>query len=493
MYKKKPILIFVMMAMLILASGCRSTSAKAGGKQLLQALQEQVRFSTKLSQEDGSIYFPDLPADSTVVRLRGSGYFADELVLITLEKDQDFPQARQAVSKHLEELKTQFLSYIPEEVPKIEQAVVYETGNEILICITEDYEKVQQILQGGTVPSAGGETPSVHKTEPPMAETTVPTVPETTAPQYPVLKSKEGKYHDYGNNSIRVDNSAFELYGYSPSSAGNYTAIVNKAADALQGHTKVYALAIPTAVGVILPDDIAAILPSYTDQGAVIEKIYDQMIDSVIPVRAFQNMMAHRDEYLYFRTDYHWNGRGAYYAYEAFCQTKGIKPIPLEKRRKQEFGNFLGFMYTQCSGKDPVLKETPDTVEAFHPKSSSATMKFTDRKGKTYDWNIIMDVSQWESGSKYNTFAGSDNPIAEFTNPEVTDNSVCVVVKESYGNALLPYLVDHYHTIYEIDYRYWEGNIIDFAKEKKAEDLIFANNLTMISTDLLVGRLADNF
>ena len=488
MYKKKPIMMIVMMAVLVLVSGCRGTSQRPSGKKMLQALQEQVIFSTELSQEDGNTYFSDLPTGSSVVRLAGSGYSADELVLITVQDAEDLPQARRAVKKHLEELKNQFLSYIPEEVPKIEQAIQYETETEILLCITMDFEKAQNVLQGREELSG-----NKNKTEPIALETTAPTVPETTAPQYLVLKSKEGKYHDYGNNAIRVDNSAFELYGYSASSAGAYTAIVNKAADALQGQTKVYALAIPTAVGVVLPDDIGGILPSYVDQGAITEKIYGQMNDHVIPVRCFQNLMAHRDEYLYFRTDYHWNGRGAYYAYEAFCQTKGIQPISLENRTKNEFGGFLGVLYANSSGKDPVLKETPDTVEAFYPKSKSATMKFTDRNGKTYDWNIIMDVSQWDSGSKYNTFAGSDNPIAEFTNPEVLDNSVCVVVKESYGNALLPYLVDHYHTIYEIDYRYWEGNIIDFAKEKKADDLIFANNLTMISTDLLVGYLADNF
>ena len=80
-------------------------------------------------------------------------------------------------------------------------------------------------------------------------------------------------------------------------------------------------------------------------------------------------------------------------------------------------------------------------------------------------WSIIADVSSWGAASKYSTFAGGDSPFAVFTNPEVKDGSVCVIVKESYGNALLPYLVDHYSTVYEIDYRYWEGNIVDFVTE----------------------------
>ena len=117
-------------------------------------------------------------------------------------------------------------------------------------------------------------------------------------------------------------------------------------------------------------------------------------------------------------------------------------------------------------------------------------MRYTDKKGNTYNWNIISDVTNWKASTKYSTFAGADNPIAVFTNPDVTDGSVCVIVKESYGNALLPYLVDHYSTIYEIDYRYWTGSLVDFAREKDADDLIFANNLSMIRSNLLIGKLA---
>ena len=137
-----------------------------------------------------------------------------------------------------------------------------------------------------------------------------------------------------------------------------------------------------------------------------------------------------------------------------------------------------------------MLKENPDTVEAYLPKSKTATMKYTDTKGQTYDWPIIYDVTEWKASTKYSAFAGADNPISVFTNPEVKDGSVCVVVKESFGNALLPFLVDNYSTIYEIDYRYWKGDLVKFALENKANDLIFANNLEMISTNMLVGQLA---
>ena len=112
--------------------------------------------------------------------------------------------------------------------------------------------------------------------------------------------------------------------------------------------------------------------------------------------------------------------------------------------------------------------------------------------GNGTKWNVITNVKNASSGNKYLTFAAGDQPLAIFKNSDVTDGSVCIVIKESYGNALLPFIVDHYSTVYEIDYRYWKGDLATYAEEVGADDMIFANNIMMISTTILVGMLADN-
>lgn len=338
--------------------------------------------------------------------------------------------------------------------------------------------------------SASEQVNSQQESEKENTETETTTDSEEEAKdEYPVLNSQSGSYHSYEDATIRVDNSAYELYTYVDSTAEKYTTLVNKVADALKGQTTIYSIAIPTSFGVVLPDDIQAQISSYPNQGEVINKIHDKMSDDIVKVKCFPNLMKHRNEYLYFRTDFHWTARGAYYAYESFCEAKGITPIPLEERTEKQFDGFLGEFYWNSSNEDSALGNTPDIVYAYLPKSETAKMEYTDRNGKTYPWPIINDVTNYKASVKYSTFAAADNPIAVFQNPEVTDGSVCVVVKESYGNALLPYLVDHYSTIYEIDYRYWKGDLISFTKEKAANDLIFANNLSMIRSKYLIGKL----
>ena len=162
----------------------------------------------------------------------------------------------------------------------------------------------------------------------------------------------------------------------------------------------------------------------------------------------------------------------------------------MEQRKVSYFDGFLGFLYCAYSGGDPNLSATPDTVIAYHPVSESVTMVYKDAGGALHVYPIIQDVTYWGSDGKYLCFAAGDNSYTEFKNPEVTDGSVLVVVKESYGNVLMSYLVDHYSAVYEIDYRYWRGDITQFCREVGANDLLFANNMVMISAGTMVGTLA---
>ncbi len=486
-------------AFLAQLAGCASRTQEIDGPALVQALLTQVTFDTPLSPagDNAALYFPDLPQGTDVTLYSGSGYYADEVALLTVPNLSDADAAMKVLKAHAAELRNQFMNYVPEEVGKIDNAVFHQEGRYLFLCITKDYQRAQEILNHAQDPSytvaakpAASTSGESSAPEPPASSEPSSTAPSETPPEaYPVLTSQSGTYYSYGNGNIRVDNSAFEDYCYVDSSAAQYAALVSGVADKLAGKTKVYCLPIPTGIGIVLPDDIASQLPRHDDQGQAIRKILEKMSANVVPVDCYDNLMRHRDEYLYFRTDHHWNGLGAYYAYESFCKTKGVQAYAPEERTEKRFSPYLGSFYTQ-GGNDPLLGDTPDTVVAYCPVSSSATMRYTDRKGKTYDWSIVMDVSNWKVSSKYSAFAAGDNPISVFQNPEVTDGSVCVIVKESYGNALLPYLVDHYSTIYEIDYRYWSGNLVDFAGEKGAQDLIFANNLSMIRSNYLIGLLA---
>lgn len=495
---KKRLSLLLAIIMLLGLVACDTQSKAIDPNAVYLHLLSDIAYDVPLNDAGdlASIYFTNLPEGSTVrMHVSSSGYYPDEIALITLQNESDYDAAKQAIDAHLAQLRTQFQNYIPEEVATIDGAIVQQFGQYIFLVVTSDRDAVNTLLSkahelnsdGLTEPTAVPPTPqTTPSTETPVTEPPVTVPPE---PVIPELKSKSGTYSVYGSGVVKVDNSAFEPYGYDSYVAGTYAGMVNKVADALAGQTNVYCMPIPTAISVILPDDIIPQYPKYRDQGADIEDIFGKMSSNVIPVNCYQNLLQHRDEYLYFRTDYHWNGPAAYYAYETFCETKGITPYTMEQRECVEFDNFLGILYYNNSGRDPELSATPDTVVAYYPYNQGNSMIYQDTSGNRYAWQIISDVSNIGSNGKFLCFAAADQPYAEFHNENVTDGSVLIVVKESYGNVLMSYVVDHYSTVYEIDYRYWNGNLINFAQQVGATDILFANNLTMISAGVLVGMM----
>ena len=131
------------------------------------------------------------------------------------------------------------------------------------------------------------------------------------------------------------------------------------------------------------------------------------------------------------------------------------------------------------------------TLEIIPDKGFFLNGKLTKFKGvcNHHDWPVIYDVSNYNAGLKYSTFIASDNPYTEIENKDLSDGSSCIVVKESFGNAFIPFLVDHYQTVYVVDYRYWTGSISKLAQDKNVNDVLFLNNLSMIRNKSLVGKL----
>ena len=335
-------------------------------------------------------------------------------------------------------------------------------------------------------------TPKPTKTPKPTAKPTAtpkpssdyvepPHHPQPEHDSVPKLTSKSGKYSFYPDvNLFKVDNCAYEQSFYVDSAARKYAELINYAAEQLEGHTKVYSLIIPTKFGVILPDDIAAKIPGYVDTESKIQTVFSYMSGKVKKVSCCHDLRLHRDEFVYFRTDHHWTALGAYYAYRAFCRTKGISHIKLTDRREVKFSGFLGSAWSM-SGKDHDLLPK-ENVYAYYP-IANIQMVVYDEDGDPRTRPVISNVAS------YMCFAGGDNPLTVFTNSSVSSGTL-IIIKESFGNALLPFLCDHYHKIYEIDYRYWKGNVIDLANEVGATDLIFANNFAIVSSTSKIGQIA---
>ncbi|MCH5169961.1 MAG: hypothetical protein J1F24_01605 [Oscillospiraceae bacterium] len=314
--------------------------------------------------------------------------------------------------------------------------------------------------------------PNVTVTEPPTEE------------KYDKIDA-EGDSQSIGAVFV-VGNRAFEYYNFSQPQANRYISSMNTLAEKLSGKAKVYDMIVPTSIGITLPDDYMGNINS-SDQGKAIDYINSGLSDNIIQVPIFKTLMSHRSEYIYFNTDHHWTQLGAYYSYCEFANIAGIAANSLDKYEKVEFDGFLGTFYND-TGKIPELKSNPDTIYAYKP-NSSANMFYIDSNGQKHSWPIVNDVTKYPAAVKYSCFIAGDNPYTEIKNPQITDGSSIMIVKESFANSLVPFLVENYETIYIIDYRHYKGSISEVVLEKNIDTVLYINNVSAIRNENLMNKL----
>ncbi len=476
--------------------GKEDKSVEIDTKALAQELQDSKVFSGKLELIDESATsFMVQAEEGTKVELYmgQDGSKADELLIMTGEDASSTEANKKAAETHAKDIAASFEDYIPEEAAKADDAVLVDQDKYVVLCIANDTDAAKEIINrylsgnGKTSDAGDSENKDDSASAPPEADGNKEDVSQKPqAQEYEKIES-QGSVKKYGG-VVTVDNAGYELYDYHEGAGKNYGQLVSKVADSLKGQADVYDLIPPTSVAITFPDNLRDQISSSNQQESL-EKLHGFMSDSVKSVDAYNNLMKHRTEYIYFRTDHHWTALGAYYAYQAFCEEKGIAPHEISEYQTKEFEGFLGSFYKDTD-KSSDLGNTPDTIRAYLPLAQNVTLDVTDQKGQNYSWDVVHDVNDYGAALKYSTFIAGDNPMTVIKNPNLSDGSTCVVVKESFGNALVPFLIDHYQTIYVIDYRYWSGDIVSFAKEKKAGDVLFINNISMTRSDFLVGKLA---
>ena len=287
-----------------------------------------------------------------------------------------------------------------------------------------------------------------------------------------------------------VGDSAYDLYYFSASSSDRYASLISRAGQKLAGKADVYSILIPLSYAINL-DKATQSKIGVSDAEQAINYMYAKMDGAVKKVPIFKTMQAHADEYLYFRTDHHWTALGAYYAYSVFCAVRGIPATPLSSYTVTTYDGFLGTHYSATGS----TKLNADNITAYIPTATNA-IHITDRGGERtkYSKGIVtpnIGAMYAAVGSQYNCFLLGDHALGEIHNETKADGSSVLVVKESFGNAFVPFLVDSYEYVYVVDARYYDGDLTAFVTERGIRDVIFINNLSATGSSARMDELEE--
>lgn len=232
-----------------------------------------------------------------------------------------------------------------------------------------------------------------------------------------------------------------------------------------------YMLLVPNAAN-ILSDKLPPLAVT-EDQEKQFEDIKKTLQGEYVWVDAQKALKKHKDEEIYYRTDHHWTTLGANYVYQELAKYMELdtsKAPELEPYAvTADFNGTLSATSGYKSGyKEPIYiygaKDLKDEVEIV--------VTYTDEQRKTA---TLYDSSKLKGKDKYAVFFGGNFSVMNIrTTADSTDR--LLLVKDSYANCLIPFLVPYYREIIVIDPRYYYGDIYQVMKENKITSVLFLYN-----------------
>ena len=320
----------------------------------------------------------------------------------------------------------------------------------------------------GAVPDEGG-----------AGSTTTSAVTQQTTPPYdPRNEIAEGIVTN-GTVVCQIDGHWWGISFYSGGyNRDAFVQYVNDFAKDLGDGIQTYVMTTPTHSEFYTPANFAEYNAS---QSYVIEYVGERLNDNIININCCPALEQHLAEPIYLRTDWHWQPLGAYYAAEQFAKAAGVPFADISTYERMDIEGFVGSQYTVTT-QDARLLNDPETLVYYKP-SNWHTCDY-------YDTSYNLEFEAWPifipGSTTYSGIFGGDKKIVRIET-DVNNGRKLAILKDSYGNAEVPFLVGSFEEIYVIDVRWFDLNAIDFIKEQGVTDVLFS-----MSTVSATGVNADH-
>ena len=131
--------------------------------------------------------------------------------------------------------------------------------------------------------------------------------------------------------------------------------------------------------------------------------------------------------------------------------------------------DFLGTSYRKANfylGED-------DDINVYIPKKE---VKYDITINNENKMISLYEKSFLDKTDKYSYFLGGDHSIVEIETGVKNDKKI-LVIKDSFANSFIPFLVNHYESIILIDPRYYNGSIVDYMGDEKIDEVLFLFNI----------------
>lgn len=182
---------------------------------------------------------------------------------------------------------------------------------------------------------------------------------------------------------------------------------------------------------------------------------------------------------IYYRTDHHWTLLGAYAAYSVYRDVNELEShtygyfVP-----KKISEDFLGTMHSRVMAPGTE----PDTMYAAGNIPQAKVVCDGEEK------NGIYDVEKLTQKDKYSYFFGGNYGKIDISMENGTSKKL-LVIKDSYANSFVPFLMEDYDEITMLDLRYYRQSVQALLQEEKYDRILVLYEMSNFAQDTNLYKL----
>lgn len=195
-------------------------------------------------------------------------------------------------------------------------------------------------------------------------------------------------------------------------------------------------------------------------------------------------LMAHKDEYIFYKTDHHWTSLGAFYAANEIFKSMGLEELKLEDYAPITVTEDFNGTTFSSSG---VRWLTPDSIQTYIPEDGvKVTAYYTGKPEES----TLYDEEFLEKKDKYSYFLGGNQPLCVIES-EKNDGPKVLVIRDSYSDSLAPFLTERFSEVHLFDVRYNMMSPSQYVQANGIDEVIVLysfNNFVQGQNFFTIGR-----
>ncbi len=248
--------------------------------------------------------------------------------------------------------------------------------------------------------------------------------------------------------------------------------LISEFAEALPEDVEVNFLLAPNASWVyreLLPKDTL----TYDPEEAA-KNVLDGLSERVQLTVPLDTLQDHKEEAIYFKSDHHWTMRGAAYAYMDLAADLGLgEKNPFVYGVTTTGHDFWGSVFSQA----PTFGFKGEEFEILQVPGLEACWSTDVQSGS------VLMKEKFQEKDQYTAFFGGNYGLTRIVNEKSQSEEKLLILKDSYANILVPFLIEDYSEIVMVDLRHYRGSVKALVNTEGADRVLAIYNLDFLCTD----------